>query len=158
MENLRAWWQGLAQREQQLVSVAAVSLVIGILYWGIWSPISQAQQDAERNHSAAIKTLNFVKQSANKIVGLQQAGATAKVTGSLSAVVNQSASQFGLVITRMQPQGEKVQLWMDDVPFEALLSYLHFLVQDKGLTLDSLDVAESDVQGMVKVRRIQLSQ
>lgn len=158
MDNLRNWWQGLVPREQQLVSIAGGFLVVAVLYWGIWSPISQAQQDAERNHSAALKTLNFVKQSANKLVGLKQTGATQKIAGSLSAIVNQSASQFGLEITRMQPQGDKVQLWMDDVPFDALLSYLHHLVKDKGLILDSLDLAEADVAGLVKVRRIQLSQ
>lgn len=158
MDNLRIWWQGLVPREQQLVSIAGGFLAVAVLYWGIWSPISQAQQDAERNHSAAVKTLNFVKQSANKLVGLQQTGATQKSAGSLSAIVNQSASQFGLEITRMQPQGDKVQLWMDDVPFDALLSYLHHLVNDQGLILDSLDLAEADVAGLVKVRRIQLSQ
>jgi general secretion pathway protein M len=158
MDNLRIWWQGLAQREQQLVSVAGFFLVIGVFYWGIWSPISEAQKNAEADHNAALKTLNFVKQSANKLVGLQQAGATATASGSLSALVNQGASQFGLEITRMQPQGDKVQLWMDDVPFDALLSYLHHLVNDKGLSLDSVDLAESDISGLVKVRRIQLSQ
>jgi general secretion pathway protein M len=95
MDNLRIWWQGLAQREQQLVSVAGFFLVIGVFYWGIWSPISEAQKNAEADHNAALKTLNFVKQSANKLVGLQQAGATATASGSLSALVNQGASQFG---------------------------------------------------------------
>lgn len=158
MNNLRTWWQGLALREQQLVGFCAAILVIGIMYWGIWTPISNAQIEAERSHNAAQQTLNYVKQTANKIAGLKQAGAQEKVRGSLSSIVNQTAGQYQLEITRMQPQGDKIQLWMDDVPFDALLGYLHDLVEQKGLTLDSVDLAESDVTGFVKVRRIQLSQ
>ncbi|MGI2115695.1 type II secretion system protein M [Shewanella frigidimarina] len=158
MENMRSWWQGLAIREQQLVGFCAAVLAIGIIYWGIWTPISNAQETAERDNSAAQQTLNYVKQTANKIAGLKQAGAQAKVRGSLSSLVNQTAGQYKLEITRMQPQDDKIQLWMDDVPFDALLGYLHDLVEQKGLTLDSVDLTESDVAGFVKVRRIQLSQ
>ena len=158
MENMRIWWQGLAVREQQLVSFCSVILVIGVVYWGIWIPIANAQETAERNNVAAQRTLNYVKQTANKITGLKQAGAQAKVRGSLSSVVNQTAGQYQLEITRLQPQGDNIQLWMDEVPFDALLSYLHDLVEQKGLTLESVDLAESDIAGFVKVRRIQLSQ
>ncbi|RTR37392.1 type II secretion system protein M [Shewanella canadensis] len=158
MENLKAWWNGLILREQQLVGTCAVVLVVGIFYWGIWTPISNAEIDAERRLQAQESTLNFVKQTANKIAGLKQSGTQSKFNGSLSAAVNQSAGAFGLEITRMQPQGNKIQLWMDDVPFDALLGYLNELVQEKGLSLDSIDLAESDVPGLVRVRRIQLSQ
>ncbi|GGP49714.1 type II secretion system protein M [Shewanella algicola] len=158
MENLRIWWQGLATREQQLVGFCAAILVVGFVYWGIWTPISNAQIDAERSHKAAQQTLNYVKQTANKLAGLKQAGTKASARGSLSSIVNQTAGQYQLEITRMQPQGDKIQIWMDDIPFDVLLGYLHELVEQKGLTLDSVDLAESDVTGFVKVRRIQLSQ
>ncbi|WP_394132889.1 type II secretion system protein M [Shewanella maritima] len=157
MENLQTWWRGLATREQQLVGFCGAMLVIGILYWGIWSPISQAHEDALRSHASASQTLSYVKQTANKIAGMKQSGGAPKARGSLSSVVNQTAGQYKLVISRMQPQGDNIQLWMDDVPFDALLDYLHDLVEQKGLTLDSVDLAESDTAGYVRVRRIQLS-
>ncbi|MGI2059152.1 type II secretion system protein M [Shewanella baltica] len=158
MDNLRTWWQGLASREQQLVGFGSVFLVIGIFYWGIWTPIATAEADALRNLTAQQQTLNYVKQTANKIAGLKQNGAKPTMSGSLSSVVNQTAGSYGLVITRMQPQGDKIQVWMDDVPFDALLGYLSELVQKKGLSLESVDLAEADAPGYVKVRRIQLSQ
>ena len=158
MNNLRIWWQGLASREQQLVGFGSVFLVIGIFYWGIWTPIANAEADALRNLNAQQQTLSYVKQAANKIASLKQSGAKPTVSGSLSSVVNQTAGDYGLVITRMQPQGDKIQVWMDDVPFDALLGYLSELVQKKGLSLESVDLAEADAPGYVKVRRIQLAQ
>ncbi|ACJ27038.1 General secretion pathway protein M [Shewanella piezotolerans WP3] len=157
MDNLKVWWAGLILREKQMVSACGVVLVIGILYWGVWTPITNAEADAERNLAGQLNTLNYVKQTANRIAGLKQSGQGSAFKGSLSAAVNQTAGSFGLTITRMQPQGNKIQVWMDEVPFDTLLSYLNELVQNQGLSLESLDVAESDTAGFVNVRRIQLS-
>ena len=158
MDNIKTWWNGLILREQQLVGACAVVLVIGIFYWGIWTPISDAESDALKSLTAQKSTLSYVKQTANKIVGLKQSGGQKGFSGSLSAAVTQSAKSYGLEITRMQPQGNKIQVWMDEVPFDSLLGYLSELVQQKGLSLDNIDLAQSDTPGLVKVRRIQLSQ
>ena len=83
MDNLRTWWQGLASREQQLVGFGSVFLVIGIFYWGVWTPIATAEADALRNLTAQQQTLNYVKQTANKIAGLKQNGAKPTMSGSL---------------------------------------------------------------------------
>ncbi|MEZ9594448.1 type II secretion system protein M [Shewanella sp. 10N.261.52.F9] len=157
MENFKAWWNGLVLREKQMVSACGVVLVIGILYWGVWTPIANAEDEAQRNLEGQQSTLNYVKQTANRIAGLKQSGSSNAFRGSLSAAVNQTAGAFGLEITRMQPQGNKIQVWMDEVPFDTLLNYLNELVQNKGLSLESLDLAESDTPGYVNVRRIQLS-
>ncbi len=52
MDNLKAWWNGLELREQQLVGTCGVFLVVGILCWGIWTPIANAELDAERGLQA----------------------------------------------------------------------------------------------------------
>ncbi|MCL1076226.1 type II secretion system protein M [Shewanella dokdonensis] len=158
MENLQKWWASLAQRERQLVLVMAGIVLMAIFYWGLWTPLSNAEAQAQVKLNAQQQTLLFVKQSAAKITALKKAGTRPTQHGSLSTLVTQSAAAYGLSITRMQPQGKQIQLWMDDVPFDALLSYLGELVQKQGLSLDSLDVAEGEQPGMVKVRRIQLSQ
>ncbi|MFT5788586.1 MAG: general secretion pathway protein M [Shewanella sp.] len=157
MDNIKVWWAGLVLREKQMVSACGVVLVLGILYWGIWTPIANAESNAQRNLEGQLSTLNYVKQTANRIEGLKQTSQGSAFTGSLSATVNQTAGSFGLTITRMQPQGNKIQVWMDEVPFETLLSYLYELVQNQGLSLESLDLAESDTPGFVNVRRIQFS-
>ena len=156
-EQLLAWWNGLAYREQQLLGACAVVLVIGIFYWGIWSPLNQAEHDALEDVQKAQRTLTDIKQKANRIIALKKNDTKTTSGGSLSRIISASARAYGLTITRMQPQGNKIQVWMDEVPFEALLSYLDDIVQSKGLILDNLDIAETDTSGIVKVRRIQFS-
>ncbi|MGS0729812.1 type II secretion system protein GspM, partial [Shewanella sp. 0m-11] len=70
MENFKAWWGGLVLREQQMVAACGVVLVIGILYWGVWTPIANAEAEAERRLEGQQSTLNYVKQTANRIAGL----------------------------------------------------------------------------------------
>ncbi|BDM62650.1 type II secretion system protein M [Shewanella sp. NFH-SH190041] len=156
MEKFKLWWGNLAQREQQMLVAAAAVVLLGILYWGIWAPISQAQENARRNLAAEQQTLDYVKQTASRIMALRQTGGKRSAVGSLSALVNRSADKFGLEITRMQPQGDKIQLWLDDVPFTSLMDYLSDLVQ-QGLSLDNLDITATDTPGYVQVRRIQVS-
>lgn len=158
MDNLRSWWSGLLPREQQMMSIAAVFVVIGIIYWGIWTPLSEAEESSINKLQAQQQTLTKVKNMVSQIASLKQSDSAPLYRGSLSSAANQTAAQYGLVITRMQPQANKIQIWMDEVPFDALLNYLNDLVQQKGLSLDSIDLAETEQPGVVKVRRIQLSQ
>lgn len=157
MENIKVWWRGLVLREQQMVAACAAVLIVGFIYWGVWTPIDNAEMDAQRNLTAQEKTLNYVKLTANRIAGLKQAKSGGQFKGSLSTVVNQTAASYDLEITRMQPQGNKIQVWMEDVPFDKLLDYVSDLVQKKGLSLDSIDLTAVDTPGYVSVRRIQFS-
>ncbi len=156
-DNLLAWWNGLAYREQQLLGVCSVILVIGVFYWGIWSPINNAEYELLQDVQKQQRTLTEIKQKGNRILALKKSGAKTARDGSLSSIVNSTARAYGLTITRMQPQGNKIQVWMDEVPFDDLLGYLDDVVQKKGLSLDNLDIAETDAAGIVKVRRIQFS-
>ncbi len=156
-DNLLVWWNTLAYREQQLLGVCSAVLVVGIFYWGIWSPLSNAEYDSQQDVQKQQRTLTEIKQKANRIIALKKSGAKTTRDDSLSSIVNSTASTYGLSITRMQPQGKKIQVWMDEVPFDALIGYLDDVVQKKGLSLDNLDIAETDAAGIVKVRRIQFS-
>ncbi|MBV7316701.1 type II secretion system protein M [Shewanella sp. NIFS-20-20] len=157
-QTLKSWWQSLAQRERQMVAAAVVVIIIGVGYWGIWSPITNALSDAEQDLQVQQQNLLYAKTTANQITALRQSGQQSTRRGSISTIVTKAANDYQLEISRMQPQGNSIQLWMDDVPFNTLISFLDKLVQEQGLSLDSLDVSETDTPGIVQVRRIQLSQ
>lgn len=158
MDRYKAHWRSLATREQQLLIFAVLVLLLGIFYWGIWAPISDAETNAQKRLLAEENTLNYVKQTANKIISYRQNGTAQRPGGSISSIITNTAAKYSIEITRMQPQGNKIQLWMDDIPFNALLNYLNDLVKQQGLSLNSIDIKKSELSGYVQVRRIQLSQ
>jgi type II secretory pathway component PulM len=55
----------------------------------------------------------------------------------------------------MQPQGENLQISVDRVNFESLISWMDYLEQQGVVVLFS-DITETDASGFVQVRRLQI--
>ena len=59
-------------------------------------------------------------------------------------------------VSRMQPKDEQLDLMLDDVPFEQLLRWLQLLQGEHGVRLVQLEVIDTDMPGVVRVRRLVL--
>ncbi|KXI28279.1 type II secretion system protein GspM [Paraglaciecola hydrolytica] len=156
MEKLKLYYKQLNEREQRLVLLSAVLVVIALFYWVIWSPLSQAVTKGQANLNSQKELLVWVQQNANRALQLQgSAKPNAKFTGSLAQEVNQSAGRLNITIARMQPTGEELQVWVDQVPFNDVLSWLQGL-ESKGIVVLDLDIAETNAAGQIKIRRLKL--
>ena len=56
----------------------------------------------------------------------------------------------------MQPQGDDLQVWIDEISFNQLLTWLEQLASREGLRVKNIDLSLADQQGVVRVRRLQL--
>jgi general secretion pathway protein M len=75
--------------------------------------------------------------------------------GSLTQLVNRTTRSSGIPVARMQPQGDELQVWIDQVAFNDLMAWLEQLEQ-QGVMIIQSDVSEVDLAGFVKVQRLQL--
>jgi general secretion pathway protein M len=64
---------------------------------------------------------------------------------------------MGITLSRIQPRGEDLQVWIDEVPFNRLLTWLGALQSKQGITAASLDLNSTETPGQVKVRRLLLT-
>lgn len=156
MKALLEKFQQLTEREKWLVSISGVLVIIAIFYWLVWSPLFGAV-DAER---AAVDSkqadLVWIQQNALKAIQLRSgANTSANFTGSLPQAVNQTANRLQIAISRMQPQGEELKVWVDQAPFNDVLSWLQAM-ENKGIKIITVDLTEADAPGLVKVRSLQL--
>lgn len=150
-QRVLLWWQGLAQREQQLLLLCVPVLLLGAFYWLLWQPLHQAQA----RNAVAIQQVQQQLQALQKAAPLLQGAAvTARSGGSLSQIISTSARSFNIRVSRMQPQNEQLQLVLEDVAFEQLLPWLHQLYYQNGVRLVQVDVAATDKAGIVRVRRM----
>lgn len=152
MKAFTTWWLSLQPREQQLVKIAGVCISIGLFYAAIWQPIHQARSDSEIKAKAAAEQLSWLQ---SRLPLLTQNSAVAS-SGSINDIVAQTAPQFKIKVSRMQPQNDQLQLSLEDVPFEQLLRWLTELQTKHGVQLLQLDIAVSEVPGTVRVRRLVL--
>ena len=150
-QQFQVWWQGLQQREQRLVLISAVVVVIGILYWGIWQPVRQYQSNQQQRLSVAQQQLEQLNAAIPQLMAAKQGG---RRSGSIAQIITQSARSSGVTVSRMQPQADQLTLVLEDLSFAQLLGWLHNLQYQHGVRLVNLELATADKPGVVRVRRM----
>lgn len=156
MDKLLEKFRQLTEREQILVLVSAVVVVIGAFYWLLWSPLNASLERNRASVESKQADLAWVKKNANRAIQLRNSGgASRSFNGSLPQAVNQTASRVRIAIARMQPQGDELKVWVDEAPFNDVLSWLQAL-ENMGVKIIDVDVAQADSPGHIKVRSLQL--
>ena len=153
---MKIWWQQLKTSEQRLVAIMAI-VVIGFLFFSlIWQPLNEGITKAQQKIGRQQTLLTEVQEGTQRYQQAKRNGGSGQSSGSLSSIVNQSAGRHNITITRLQPQADDLQVWIDEVPFSQLLGWLEFLANREGLLVKSIDLGKTDEKGVVKARRLQL--
>lgn len=154
--SIKAWWQGLNLREQRLVLAMGSACSVFLLYSLVWQPLNDNVANKTKSLASRQALLTWVVDNTARYQQVKSVGGVKKSSGSLSSIINRTANQQQLTITRMQPQGETLQVWLDSAPFTQLLFWLEHLANNEGVRVQAIDLTKSDSQGEVRVRRLQL--
>lgn len=154
---MKAWWQQLNIREQRLVAVMAVAIAVFIIYSLIWQPMNSGLKTSTSKLQRQQELLTWVQDNTVHYQRAKKTAGSGNRKGSLSSIINRSANAHQLTITRMQPQGDTLQVWIDSAPFTQLLFWLEHLANNEGLQVKAIDLSKGDNAGEVKVRRLQLA-
>lgn len=157
VSSIKTWWHGLALREQKLVLAMGAAVTVFLLYSLVWQPLNKNLASTKKSLASRQALLTWVDENTARYQSVQSLSGNKPSTGSLSSIVNRTANQQQLTITRMQPQGEILQVWLDSVPFTQLLLWLEHLANKEGLQVQAIDLTKGDAQGEVRVRRLQLA-
>ncbi|ANS84115.1 Type II secretion system protein M [Vibrio scophthalmi] len=157
LASLQVWWLRITPREQRLVMVGGVALIIGILFWGIYQPMVQRAELAQNQLRTEKQLLSWVQNKADDIVALRGNGARALSPLPFNQAVSSSARRFNIELVRVQPRGEEMQVWVQPLPFNKLVSWLEYLQQNHGVEAQFLDIDKNERVGVVDVKRLQLS-
>lgn len=152
---MKAWWQQLNVREQKLVIVMSALVSIFILYSLIWQPLNEGIADKKLKIERQQALLTWVEENTQRYQQAKRSGGR-RSGESLSSIINRTSRLDKINITRMQPQGDDLQVWIDEISFNALLSWLEKLASREGLQVKSIDLSKAEQQGVVRVRRLQL--
>ena len=156
MSSMKTWWQQLNNREQALVVVMSAVISIFLVYSVIWQPLNNSLDRASEKLDRQQSLLTWVIENTQRYKQAQGRSGRSQVKGSLSSIVNSSANSYELTITRMQPQGDDIQVWLDSVPFSQLLFWLEHLSTKESMQVKAIDLTRADKSGEVRVRRLQL--
>lgn len=148
-------YRQLSEREQRLVGLSAIVLIIALFYWVIWQPLSNGIEQEQTRLESQSELLLWVQESAVRVQQLRRTSGSTTFTGSLPQAVNTTSARFNIAIARMQPQDEQIQVTVDEAPFNDVLSWLKAM-EDMGILILQADLAEGNAPGMIRIRRLQL--
>lgn len=153
-QQLLKQWRSLKEQEQQLMIIAGGIFIIFILVMGIFRPLNNAIERAERSQLKQQELLVWVDES---IAKLKAAGSSKIVSGqNLSQIVNATRARYKITISKMQPNDKSLRLTLDSIEFNQLIEWLDELVNQHGIRVENLDLNRDDKPGYVRVSRLVL--
>ena len=98
----------------------------------------------------------WVKDSAARAQQLRRvSGSEKNFSGSLPQAVNRTTAKHDIAISRMQPQNDELQIWVDQAPFNDVLEWLKSM-ENMGVVILQADITTADAEGFIKIRRLRL--
>jgi general secretion pathway protein M len=150
MNQLRAWYAGLQEREQRMVAIGGIVLAVIILFGGILLPLHSAVSAAESGNESKRQDLVWMRANAAEI---RAAGNQLPVDSAEPpvVVVDRVGRAAGLTdaLRGTQPNGSGVRVQLEGAPFDTVVTWLATLDQRYGLSIESITVDRTVKPGLV---------
>ena len=151
---MKNWWKQLSLREQRTLAVGGLAALVLLAYLAVWTPLEARRAALEQLIVRLQQDLAWMEGAAADLRRLPtDSPAAAGQTQSLLGLVDSSVREFGLAagVRRVQPEGDRVRLWLEGVGFNDLLRWLA-AVRESGTRIDSLAVDRRAEPGKVDGR------
>ncbi|MBS8239195.1 type II secretion system protein M [Marinobacter lipolyticus] len=160
VEKLIAQYDQLPRRDQQALTVLAVAVFLGLLYFVIWRPVAGYHEQAVSARENAEELLSWMQANEASLERLSEReggggpAANAPEDGrALMALVTRSAGESGLSLQRFEPSGsDAIRVWLEDVSFAEVAAWLENLTANHGVVIDQAALDKQDEPGIVSVR------
>ncbi|MDX1286280.1 MAG: type II secretion system protein M [Draconibacterium sp.] len=155
---MKEWFLKLSPRERIMIQVAGAAVLIFILYLLIVQPIASNYKNNKNNVAKAEESLRWMRTAAQEIRQLRgnsTINTRPKDNQSILSLVDSSARKAGLakVMKRVQPETDSgVRVWFEDVAFDELINWLATIESSHGLSVNEINVEQTEVTGLVNVR------
>jgi general secretion pathway protein M len=153
---LKSWWRTRTSREQKLL-LAMIALAALVFAWLlIIRPLSDALSRARERHGDAVLAVAQARAQAQTISGLRQT-APPPLTMPIDSLLNQSASEAGFPVTRVEREGDnQATISIQPVRPQAFFAWVSQMEQRNGLLVERLTASTNSdltLQATVTFRR-----
>jgi len=153
MNQLVRWFEDLQQREQIMVSIAAVFVIVATFYFAAWMPLQNNLEKARKSVNSKRELVGWMQQSAEEIKIAQRGGnATQQNSRPLMQIINSTGRQQGFSFARLQPKDDnEVQFNLDEVKFDDFVTWLGMLNTRYQVNVDRITINGVEKSGYIKV-------
>ena len=132
-------------RERLLLAVAAMVAVIAGGYAFVWAPV-MAYRDGVENRLAQLDRMISELASAPADVA---ASAAVRSDQPPAVTVTETAAAAGLILRRLDPDGDSVRLALEDADFANVLLWIETLERDHGLRAVEVEMTRRPAPGLI---------
>ena len=148
---MRAWYDGLEQRDRIVLAAGAVAVVLIIAWAFIWTPLRSGAAELDDAVAEKHEMLATLRR-AQALGGPAASGATAAATQSLVLIVDQTHRAHGLTgtLSRNQPDGtDGIRVTFQAASFDSLVTWLVALQRSYGVAVESANFDGTREAGLV---------
>ncbi|MFT6791104.1 MAG: general secretion pathway protein M [Cellvibrionaceae bacterium] len=152
MDKLTSWWLDLEAREQWVVGVGSVIILLGVLLFFVVLPLLSWQQ----------QTREYLQKTKDETSEVRQLVARLKDTGStvadpdentnLTTLIDRTLRENGLEMISFRPGNkDDARLRLEDAAYSALVQWLYELEYRHNVTVMDLSLTPSKISGRLMV-------
>ena len=134
-------WDEREPYEKAVMAALGAAMVLALIWFVLISPVLSAKSEAQAKTDKAQRDYNIVTRA------LPQLGAGSKAaTGQAfsRAVLIDAARIKNVRLTRVQPDGEMINVWIDDVETPKLYGLINALVSENGADITRATITASE--------------
>ncbi|WP_131781394.1 type II secretion system protein GspM [Legionella gresilensis] len=148
------YWNNLNEREKWLVGLGVTCIIIYLFYLLIFSPLTSAVNEKEKQLKEKRETLVWMQQVKQQLPNNQhlQAVSSSKLLSIIATELTSQNQNFQKLPYQLQQtsQGD-IQLSFDTVPYKIFLTWLWQLNSRYALTLKQVMIERTATPGLVKL-------
>jgi general secretion pathway protein M len=139
---------GLSARERMAVAGAAVLLACLAGWALVWQPLQESRQAAHERIAELDRAIALARAAGPAFHETRQP----QRSEAPAALITRTASEAGLFIRRMEPEGNGFAVSFDQVPFDYMITWLAELETREGIAVTTLDLERQTTPGVVSAR------
>ncbi len=149
---MKSWFLRFTLREQLMLLAMAVAVLGYIVVALVLLPMERQRDEHAARNVAAGQVLGRVDAMVTELEALRDNSSRAASgrNRNLTALLNRSAANLGLQISRLQPNSRgAVQVRFETAALEPLLRWIHRLETADGLVVEELSMSQTSAAGYV---------
>ncbi|MCF6281049.1 MAG: type II secretion system protein M [Candidatus Polarisedimenticolaceae bacterium] len=155
---MKQWFFSRQPQERLALTVMAMFIMGAAIYTLFWLPLNDDIAQKRLWVSEQQKTLDWMQRTAIAIKRLNpssKTGGQQKSNEALLTTIDRTAKQLNIrdAVKRIKPQGnDKVQLWLEQVPFDRVVRWLDSLQQQHNVSISTITIDRQSGSGLINAR------
>lgn len=155
---MKSWWNQLSSRDQHVLTIGGIFVIVLVIYQFIWSPIQSSMSNLRQQISYQSELNTWMKQTLIQYKAQRVLKRKKVSLSNMLNLINTQLSTFQLSQTDKrlsQTQDGKIKLSFQQAPFDLLLKFLRYITKAYAINIEQLNVDAIDKNpGFVKASMI----